>query len=105
MAASGAYKVYVAAIVPAGIAGVTAGVYLLDTTRNWSYYSGGPLREYVSNATLDQTLHYFVSILERTDLTGLIGTRILVGYGTDDQEMLAAQRYREIYIAQPDPAQ
>lgn len=39
------------------------------------------------------------------DLSGLIGARILVGYGTDDQEMLAAQRYREIYVVQPDPVQ
>jgi alpha-tubulin suppressor-like RCC1 family protein len=103
--ASGPYKVYVAAIVPAGITGVPAGTYLLDTNRSWSLYSGGPLREYVSNATLDQTQHYFVSILEGTNLTGLIGTRIMVGYGVDAPEMLAAQRYREIYVAQPAPAQ
>jgi len=79
---------------------VPAGIYLLDTNRNWSYYSGGSLREYVSNVTLDQTQHYFVSILDGMNLTGLIGTQILVGYGTDDQEMLAAQRYREIYVVQ-----
>lgn len=99
--ASGPYKVYVAAIVPAGITGVPAGTYLLDTSRNWSFYGGGPLLEYVSNATLDQTQHYFVSILENMDLSGLIGTRFFVGYGTDDQEMLAAQRYREIFVVQP----
>ena len=102
-AAGGPYKVYVAAIVPAGIAGVPAGVYLLDSNRNWSYYAGGPLREYVSNATLDQTQHYFVSILDSVDLSGLIGARLLVGYGSDDQEMLVAQRYREIFVVQPEP--
>jgi hypothetical protein len=90
----------VAAIVPAGITWVPAGIYLLDANRSWSLYDGGPLREYVGNATLDQTQHYFVSILEGTNLSGLIGTQILVGYGTDDQEMLAAQRYREIYVVQ-----
>ena len=98
--ASGPYKVYVAAIISSEITGVPAGIYLLDTNRNWSYYSGGSLREYVSNVTLDQTQHYFVSILDGMNLTGLIGTQILVGYGTDDQEMLAAQRYREIYVVQ-----
>jgi alpha-tubulin suppressor-like RCC1 family protein len=103
--AGGSYKVYVAAVVPAGIPGAPAGVYLLDANRRWSYYGGGPLREYASNATLDQTQHYFVSILDGTDLSGLIGARFLVGYGTDDQEMLAAQRYREIYVAQPDSTQ
>jgi hypothetical protein len=99
-AASGPYKVYVAAIVPGGIAGVPTGIYLLDTNRSWSLYRGGPLREYVSNATLDQTQHYFVSILDRVNLTGLVGAQILVGYGTDDQEMLAAQRYRKVYVVQ-----
>ena len=97
--ASGPYKVYVAAVAPSG------GVYLLDGKRNWSLYSGGPLREYVSNVTLDQTLHYFVSILEGANLSSVIGAKIIVGYGTDDQEMLAAQRYREIYVAQPDATQ
>jgi hypothetical protein len=46
--AGGPYKVYVAAIVPAGIAGVPSGIYLLEANRGWSYYGGGPLREYVS---------------------------------------------------------
>ncbi|MBM2813220.1 MAG: hypothetical protein HW416_3979 [Chloroflexi bacterium] len=97
--ASSTFKVYVAAIAPNG------GIYLLDTNRNLSLYNGGPLREYVNNVTLGPTLHYFVSILDGMNLSELIGARILVGYGTDDQEMLAAQRYREIYVAQPDPRQ
>ncbi|OGA38117.1 MAG: hypothetical protein A3G26_01175, partial [Betaproteobacteria bacterium RIFCSPLOWO2_12_FULL_65_110] len=103
--ASGPYKVYVAAVVPEGISGVPAGIYLLAENRGWTLYSGGPLPEYVGNVTLDATLHYFVSILDGVDLSGLIGTRILVGYGTDDQEMLAAQRYREIYVVQSDITQ
>ena len=98
-AAGGPYNVYVAAVAPSG------GIYLLDVNRNWSLYSGGPLPEYVSNATLDATQHYYVSILDGADLTSVIGARFLVGYGTDDQEMLTAQRYREIYVAQPDPVQ
>ena len=60
------------------------------------------MREYASSVTLDQTLHYFVSILDSMDLTRYVGTRIVVGYGTDDQEMLAAQRYREIYVVRQD---
>ena len=81
---------------------MAAGIYLLGENNGWSHYSGGPLREYASNVTLDQTLHYFVSILDSVDLSGLIGARIMVGYGTDDQEMLGAQRYREIYVVQPE---
>ena len=88
-----------AAIAPNG------GVNLLNTNGNWSHYSGGPLREYASNATLDATQHYFVSILTSVDLSGLIGTRFFVGYGTDDQEMLTAQRYREVYVAQKELTQ
>jgi len=95
------YRVYVAALAPAGIAGVAAGIYVLDANRAWSYYAGGPLREYITNATLDATQHHFVSILDNVDLSALVGTRFFVGYGTNDQEMLAAQRYREIYVVQP----
>lgn len=105
LSASGPYKVFVAAIVPDGIAGVPAGAYVLDSKRSWSYYAGGPLREYVSNATLDKTQHYFVSILESINLSGLLGTQVFLGYGTDDQEMIAAQRYSEIYVVQQETAQ
>lgn len=97
--ADGPYKVFVAAMVPAGISGILAGLYLLSRD-GWSYYNGGPLREYVTNATLDATQHAFVSIVENADLRGLIGTRIFVGYGTSDDEMLATGRYREIYAVQ-----
>ena len=76
------------------------GIYLLEANRGWSTYGGGPLREYAANVALDATQHYFVSILDSADLSGLIGARILVGYGTDDAEMLAAQRYREVYVVQ-----
>jgi alpha-tubulin suppressor-like RCC1 family protein len=104
-AAGGPYKVWVAALVPSGINAVPAGVYMLDSVRGWSYYAGGPLPEYVSNVTLDQTQHYFISVLEGVDLSGLVGARILVGYGTDDQEMLGARRYREIYVVSTETPQ
>jgi len=98
--AAGPYKVYVAAVVPESLPGIASGIYLLETERGWTYYAGGALREYASNVVPDATLHYFVSIFNTMDLTRFAGTRILVGYGTDGEEMLAAQRYREIFVVQ-----
>lgn len=97
-----AYKVFVAAITPEGVAGVPTGTYLLSNTLGWTYYTGGPLPVYLDNVTVDATQHAYVSILQNADVSGLIGARLFVGWGTDDQEMLAAERYREIFVAQPD---
>ena len=50
----------------------------------------------------DERQHAYVSIRDSMNLSMLIGARLFVGYGPEDQEMLVADRYPEIYIAQPD---
>lgn len=90
------YKIYVAALVPGGLP-VQSGFYFLNSDANWSYYSGGALPEYLSNIDSALTSHVDVSILESVNVSSLIGAQIYVGYGTDDQEMISAGRYRPIY--------
>ena len=92
------YLLFVAAVIPSGITFVPAGIYLLDADRQWTHYVGGPLPaflEFTARGTPQQ-----VSILDQLDLTGLSGTSLLVGYGLDDQEMLAAGRYWEVFVVQ-----
>ena len=89
------YLLYVAAIVPSGATTVLGGTYLLDSRKNWSYYTGGPLPPYL--CFFERQRYGYLPILDQLDLASLMGTRILVGYGTSDTEMLAAGRYWEIY--------
>ncbi|NTV13120.1 MAG: hypothetical protein HGA96_04195 [Desulfobulbaceae bacterium] len=93
---SNLYKIYVAALVPEGLS-ITPGYYFLNGDRAWSYWSGGALPEYLSNIDAALAPHADVSILEGMDVSPYIGTQIYVGYGIDDQEMIAASRYRAIY--------
>ena len=89
------------AVVSARDSAFPAETYTLDGKGSWSRYDGGALREYDASDGRDGNKHYVVSILENADLTSLAGARIFVGYGSDDQEMLAAQRFREVYVVQP----
>lgn len=82
---------------------VPEGIYLLPADRNWTYYTGGALPDYLSSISAARASHVDVSILDGVDVTDLIGAQVLVGYGTDDQEMLAAGRYRAIYTVQDAP--
>jgi hypothetical protein len=62
-----------------------------------------PLAEYLSGISLNaRTDSVLVQILDAVDVSGIVGARIFVGYGVDENEMVAASRYRElITIAQP----
>lgn len=92
------YLLFVAAIVPYGITFVPAGIYVLDANQQWVHYVGGPLPAYLMfNPTGDPKR---IPILEQLNLTGLSGTSLLVGYGLNDQEMLSAGRYWELFVVQ-----
>ena len=92
------YYVYVAAIVPAsGTNVVFAGTYLLNDRKQWDLFSGGPLPAYLSYLAGNETLSVYLPILDHVDLTGLTGIVVLVGFGTSDQEMLAARRYSVVF--------
>jgi alpha-tubulin suppressor-like RCC1 family protein len=96
-----AYNVYVAA-------GVSLGgtpIYLqLDSRNNWSALQW-PMAEFLRGVALDsQNNTVTAQILQNIDLSSplLPGTSIIVGYGTDPDEMLRSGRIRIIFtVPQP----
>lgn len=90
------YNVYVAAFVPA----IAASPYFqLNSNGSWSALSW-PMSAFLSGAALDsQTSLVRAQILQNADLSSsaLEGTSIIVGYGTDPDEMLRAARFRTIF--------
>ena len=88
------YNVYVAAAVPNG----TQPLYFqLDGTKGWGNLVW-PIGEYLRGVALDnQDSVVRANILTDTDLTGLEGASIYVGYGLDANEMAASGRFRLIY--------
>ncbi len=92
--AAGGYNVYVAAGVP------TTGAPLyfqLDSNNNWSALRW-PMAEFLRGVALDsQNAVVRAQILQNVDLSQFIGTSIIVGYGTDPDEMVRNACYRTIF--------
>ena len=88
------YNVYVAAGLP------SAGLYFqLDSGNNWSSFSW-PMAEFMRGVALDtQDALVRAQILQNADLSSpaLAGALIIVGYGTDPDEMARSGRYRTIF--------
>lgn len=100
--AASSYNVYVAAIIPGAAATATAparpvSVYLKTRLASWQPYLGGPITEYLRGVTQSSDQKIVVDILTSTDISSLVGTQFLLGYGADANEMLAAGRYRVVY--------
>ena len=88
------YNVYVAAYLSLSD---TPTYFQLDSGNNWGPLQW-PMAEYLRGVALStQDDVVTAQILQNTDLTGLSGAEILVGYGTDAEEMLQSNRYRKIF--------
>lgn len=61
--------------------------------QGWTRFTGGPIPARSSGALVQRSFSVFVGV----DTRGLSGTQVLVGYGTDANDMLANARYRAIY--------
>ena len=96
--AAGGYNVYVAAAVP------YSGAYLyyqLDSNNYWSALTW-PMSDFMRGVELgSQDTLIRVNILQNVDLRPYVGTSILVGYGTDPDEMVSNARYRTIFTVTP----
>lgn len=88
------YNIYVAASLNNQ---VQTQYFQLEGERGWNAMAW-PMGEYLRGVALDsQDSVIRAQILTDTDLTGLEGASIYVGYGLDADEMLQAGRYRLIY--------
>lgn len=92
--ASGGYSIFVAAALAEGS---RAAYFQLNAQRGWSSLVW-PMNEYLQGVALDSRDSVVrAQILTDTDLTGLEGVSIYVGYGLTADEMVQAGRYRLIY--------
>jgi hypothetical protein len=90
---SAGYNVYVAANVPS----MQSAYFQLDSNNNWSALSW-PMAEFMRGVALDsQNTLVRAQILQNANLSQLPGASIIVGYGTDPDEMLRNARYRIIF--------
>ena len=88
------YNVYVAAVIPTG---GTAAYYQMDSGYRWSPFVW-PMGDFLRGVALgSQDALVRVNILQNVNLTPYIGASIIVGYGTDPDEMLSNARYRTIF--------
>jgi alpha-tubulin suppressor-like RCC1 family protein len=91
--AVGNYNLYIAA--NAKVGGQFAW-YQLNANRSWGAMQW-PMSQFLSNVRLDSTADsILINILESADVSTLGGSNIYVGYGTNPDEMLQANRYRAV---------
>ena len=87
------YNVYVAASVPS----MQSAYFQLDSSNSWSLLSW-PMAAFMRGVALDsQNTLVRAQILQNANLSQLPGASIIVGYGTDPDEMLRSARYRTIF--------
>jgi alpha-tubulin suppressor-like RCC1 family protein len=99
--AAGGYQVFVAANDPTSgrwflLKGLENGAPLPAPT--WAQYLGGPLPVFAANAGaggLDE--HVQATLIDGVDTRQLAGFDVYVGYGTDADEMLRANRIKRIF--------
>lgn len=95
------YNVYVLAYLP-GAGSANPVIYVKPKAPgNWGPLQW-PLASFMENAAqyaVDNQV--IVDILSNVDITTVQGAEIYIGYGTSDQEMLAAGRYRGVFKVQP----
>ncbi len=101
------YNVYVGALVPQGNPPLQGNAFsasswfIKDKLAGWGAYLGGPIPEFLSGvAALSADELVKIQLLSDTDLSNQIGTQFYVGYGLDQNEMLASRRYRVVYEVQ-----
>ena len=91
------YKLYVVTLVPGGIVVPLDTIFTLNRNNEWQGLSF-PIAEYMSGVT-DNSVQ-LVEILDKLDVSIISGSKIYMGYGTDDQEMIASGRFRLVYQIQ-----
>jgi len=69
------------------------GSLYLNNGQGWVSFTGGAIPSRMTETLTQRSFPVFVGL----DTRGLSGTQILVGYGTDANDMLNNGKYRAIY--------
>lgn len=91
------YKLFVLTLIPGGQVVLVDTIFTLNRNREWQGLSF-PVAEYL-NGVADNSVQ-LVEILDNLDVSIISGSKIYVGYGIDDQEMMASGRFRLVYQIQ-----
>ena len=94
----------VADVLPASLDDGRAGAYFvgallpdgslyLNNGQGWVSYTGGAIPAWSTGTLVQRSFPVFVGL----DTRGLSGTQVLVGYGTDANDMLNSAKYRAVY--------
>ena len=97
LARAGGFNVYVIALVPGDLVARVAPLFLQKhATGGWGELTM-PVAALLSNIAPQTTdARILIEVLKDTDMRILAGTEIYIGYGTSDEEMLQAGRYRAL---------
>ena len=88
------YKLFVVALVPGGKLLPVDTIFTLNRNSEWQSL-GDPVAEYL-NGVAENSVQ-LVEIFDKLDVTIISGSKIYVGYGKDDKEMIASGRFRLAY--------
>jgi len=99
--ADASYNVYVGALVPRRQLGSASDSWFVNVKDIGWQLMDSPIASYlqgVATGSVDRQI--VIDIVRDTDITALMGTEVYIGYGTSDEEMLSARRYRGVYKVQ-----
>jgi hypothetical protein len=91
------YKLYVVTRIPGGQLVPTDTIVTLNRNSEWQALSF-PVAEYL-NGVADNSVQ-LVQILDKVDASLISGSKIYIGYGVDDMEMISSGRFRLVYQIQ-----
>ncbi len=75
------------------LAAYTGSTWFVRNGSSWVSWSGGPLPVYSVGPLTSQS----IEVVRNTDLSALVGTQIYVGYGLNENDMLANGKYGLVY--------
>ncbi len=91
------YKLFVVAVIPGGAVVPVDTIFTLNRNSEWRGLSF-PVAEYLNGVAEDSV--QLIEIFDKLDVSIISGTKIFVGYGLDDQEMITSGRFRLVYQLQ-----
>lgn len=91
------YKLFVVTRIPGGQLVPVDTIVTLNRNSEWQALSF-PVAEYLNGVT-DSSVQ-LIEILDKVDVSLISGSKIYIGYGVDDMEMITSGRFRMVYQIQ-----